>query len=74
MMESMSLLALELNEARQREVARAAMAAAHSYTADVEIASERAQLSPVPDLAPAPAQAPVKASGGCGEAPLPRAA
>lgn len=74
MMESMSLLALELNEARQREVALAAMAAAHSYTADVEIASERAQLSPVPNLAQGPAHAALKASDGCGEAPLPRAA
>jgi len=70
MMESMSLLALELNEARAQELALAAMSGAHEFTADTEIASERAQLSPVPDFA---LVTPARVSG-CDEAPLPRAA
>jgi hypothetical protein len=44
----MSLLALELNEARQREIALAAMRA--SRRTDEEPADERAWPSPAPQL------------------------
>jgi hypothetical protein len=48
MMESMSLLALELNEARKRELALAAMHASRGI--EMELADERAWSSPTPQL------------------------
>jgi hypothetical protein len=51
MMESMSLLALELNEARQREIALATMRAAHGVSGiEEQPTDERAWPSPAPQL------------------------
>ena len=51
MMESMSLLALELNEARQREIALATMRATRGVSGiEEDSTDERAWPSPAPQL------------------------